>query len=435
VETFPFMRLLLLAFMPAIHALACDCMRVKTFCEQPPDPGAKDAAIFVGTVTDQYPPLAASESAAQIEANIMRWRNDLTEVEFQNAWKNRSYAPDGPRLFRLSVTEIFQGAAGSEVVMAGGWGDCDFQFRVGETYLVAAHRTEQSRRLSATICSQSRILGDAQGDLRALRAWRTGATLSPLLYGRVLDYTSRAGAYRDRPKPIASVRVRLDVDGVVRNTFSDPAGSFVFENVKPGAIRLTTDLKPMSFERVEVSDPPLFGPTCRQVNVKLTETQSVQGRVILRGAPHTAIELQLVPVGGGAIWPRDIAMASADGSFSLSLLEPGDYVLQVRLWRFAAPVSSENFYPGATDKSAAQILHIKKGEIIRLQDWILPPFLGDDDVGQVGNLLPIGNRPVNSEFQLTRRIANPPQVTNLPHTNVVRFFTELVAVAQAASLG
>jgi hypothetical protein len=370
--TFPFMRLLLLALLPAIQALGCDCMRFKTFCEQPPDAGAKDAAIFAGTVTDQYPSLASSESAAQIEANLMRWRNDLTVAEFQAAWKNRSYAPDGPRLFRLRVTEVFQGVAASEVVMASGWSDCDFQFRAGETYLVAAHKTEQPRRWSTTICSQSKILGDAQGDVRALRAWKTGATLSPLLYGRVLDYTSRAGAYADRPKPIARVRVRLDVDGVVRNTFSDPAGSFVFENVPPGAIRLTVDLKPLSFERVEVGDPPLFGPTCRQVNVTLTEIQSVQGRVILRGAPDTAIELRLIPVGGGAIWPRDIAMASADGSFSLSSLEPGDYVLQARVWRLGAPVSSENFYPGATDKSAAQILHIKKGEIIRLPDWILP---------------------------------------------------------------
>jgi hypothetical protein len=376
--TFPFMRLLLLALMPAIQALACDCMRVKTFCEQPPDPGAKDVAILVGTVTEQYPPLAPPESAGQIETNLRRWRNDLTEVEFQNAWKNRSYAPDGPRLFRLRVTEVFQGALGSEVVMAGGWGDCDFQFRVGETYLVAAHRTEQSHRWTTTICSQSRILGDAQGEIRALRAWKTGATLRPLLYGRVLDYTSRAGAYADRPKPIAKVRVRLDVDGDVRDTLSDPAGSFVFENVKPGAIRLTTDLKPLSFERVEVSDPPLFGPTCRQVNVTLTEIQSVQGRAILRGGPNAVIELQLVPVGGGAIWPRDIAMASADGSFNLSSLEPGDYVLQASLWPLAAPVSSESrepkviFYPGVNDKSTAQVLRVKKGEIIRLPDWILP---------------------------------------------------------------
>lgn len=384
--TFPFMRLLPLALMPAIQMLACDCMRVKTFCEQPPDPGAKDFAVFAGTVTEQFPPLlASSESAAQVEANLVRWRKDLTAVEFQDAWKNKRYASDGPRLFRLRVTEAFHGAVHSEVVMAGGWSDCDFQFRLGETYLVAAHRTEQSRRWGTTICSQSRIVGDAQGELRALRAWKTGARLSPLsplLYGRVLDYTNRAGAYADRPKPIAGVRVRLDISGVVRDAFSDPAGSFVFENVKLGAIRLTTDLKPLSFERVGVSDPPLFGPTCRQVNVTLTEIQSVQGRVILRGPPNTGvIELQLVPVGGGAMWPRDIAMASADGRFSLSSLEPGDYVLQARLWRFAAPVSSGDrdpkaiFYPGVADKSTARVLHIKQGEIIRLPDWILPALL------------------------------------------------------------
>jgi hypothetical protein len=44
-------------------------------------------------------------------------------------------------------------------------------------------------------------------------------------------------------------------------------------------------------------------------------------------------------------------------------------------------------------------------------------------VGQVGNLRPIGNRPVNySEFN-ARRIANPPQVTNLPHVPTLHFST------------
>jgi hypothetical protein len=37
-------------------------------------------------------------------------------------------------------------------------------------------------------------------------------------------------------------------------------------------------------------------------------------------------------------------------------------------------------------------------------------------VGQVGNLRPIGNRPVSNSGINRRRITNPPQVTNLPHT-------------------
>ena len=40
---------------------------------------------------------------------------------------------------------------------------------------------------------------------------------------------------------------------------------------------------------------------------------------------------------------------------------------------------------------------------------------GFSDVGQVDNLRPIGNRPVNNSEFTTRRITNPPQVINLPH--------------------
>jgi len=37
-------------------------------------------------------------------------------------------------------------------------------------------------------------------------------------------------------------------------------------------------------------------------------------------------------------------------------------------------------------------------------------------VGQIENLRPIGNRPVNNEAYPNRPITNRPQVTNLPHS-------------------
>ena len=37
-------------------------------------------------------------------------------------------------------------------------------------------------------------------------------------------------------------------------------------------------------------------------------------------------------------------------------------------------------------------------------------------VGQIGNLQPIGNRPVNNEAYPNRPITNRPQVTNLPQS-------------------
>jgi hypothetical protein len=37
-------------------------------------------------------------------------------------------------------------------------------------------------------------------------------------------------------------------------------------------------------------------------------------------------------------------------------------------------------------------------------------------VGQIGNLRPIGNRPVNNEAYPNGPITNRPQVTNLPHS-------------------
>lgn len=43
-------------------------------------------------------------------------------------------------------------------------------------------------------------------------------------------------------------------------------------------------------------------------------------------------------------------------------------------------------------------------------------------VGQVGNLRPIGNRPVEYSANRTGRITNPPQVTNLPHMIIASLY-------------
>jgi hypothetical protein len=371
-------RLIVLALVWSAYGLTCDCVRIKTFCEQPPDPGARDLAVFAGTVMEQYPPLAASPTPREIEAVLGRWKDALTNAEFQDAWKNKRHPSGSRRLFRLRVTEIFQGSPGGEVVMVGGLSDCDFQFRPAGTYLVAANKTENPLQWRTTICSQTRLIGDAQGEVRALRAWKKGETLNQLLYGRVLDYTSRAGAYAERPKPLAGVRVRLDLGGAIRDAVTDRAGGFLFEDIKPGSFRLTADLKPLSFERVNAGNLSRFDAKCQQVNVRLTETQAVQGRVVQRASVQASgIEVQLVPVGGGAVWPRDIAMVSSDGSFALSSLEPGKYVLQARVWSFPMPVPTSDrapqavYYPGVVDQSAAQVLLVKRGEILQLPNWIL----------------------------------------------------------------
>jgi len=41
-------------------------------------------------------------------------------------------------------------------------------------------------------------------------------------------------------------------------------------------------------------------------------------------------------------------------------------------------------------------------------------------VGQIGNLRPIGNRPIRRCFIIDGPITNRPQVTNLPHISYLR---------------
>src|SRR5689334_18965115 len=118
-------RLIMLGVTLSAPVLACDCIRVKSFCEQLPDSKDKDLAIFIGTVTDEYPPQPYTTDAARVQAILTRWKDVLTEKEYQEAWRNKLFSPAGPWLSRLRVSEVLQGPPTAEIIMAGGWSDCD----------------------------------------------------------------------------------------------------------------------------------------------------------------------------------------------------------------------------------------------------------------------------------------------------------------------
>ena len=139
---------------------------------------------------------------------------------------------DGQRVSKIvtfRVAERFQGASGEreiEVRTGAGGGDCGFDFRQNENYLVYASRSPLTGRLETGICTRTATAEEAATDLVFLRGLGEAEPLASV-YGV---------AYRDRETPPF---------GALLDRPLDPGGPLggveVFLEGRDGAYRTTTD--------------------------------------------------------------------------------------------------------------------------------------------------------------------------------------------------
>ncbi|MDP8979352.1 MAG: carboxypeptidase-like regulatory domain-containing protein [Acidobacteriota bacterium] len=131
------------------------------------------------------------------------------------------------RRVRFRVREELEGSAGEEFELFTDATSCGYEFQVGREYLVVSHENKETGRWSTGACSRSAPVEsvDAQQDLRALRARKAGETMTPRIYGQVID-------------PLPSALLRLAGASFHREALSDADGRFAFDNLPAGKYRL-----------------------------------------------------------------------------------------------------------------------------------------------------------------------------------------------------
>jgi len=133
---------------------------------------------------------------------------------------------------------------GDTVVIWTDPGDCGFDFRKGETYLVFAIEDEQDTRLETSACTRTARLSDAGEDLAYLYFYRNGGAQSARVEGfatsdaRKLDqdrfrYTGRIDS------PVSGIDVELKSGNSSFFTTPDANGKFVFDGLGDGAYELS----------------------------------------------------------------------------------------------------------------------------------------------------------------------------------------------------
>jgi hypothetical protein len=282
----------------------------------------------------------------------------------------------GERRVQLAVVEGFRGFQLSQVTLVTGYGqaDCGYPFQIGESYVVYAHRSPQGQ-LSTNICSRTRLVRNAPEDLTYLRSL---ASIPP---GSLARVAGRVQLWQLGPNPggpVPNVTVTARGEGRTLSARADSRGEFELPGLPLGKYEIVARV-PAGYESiprtVEIHDPRGCGPTILYVRY--------DGRVAGRVVDRRGVGVRGLPV--ELVLPADVdkpggssncfqTWTSADGSFELGLVSPGEYVLGFntivgidgqRTWPRA-------FHPGVTEPAGAARITVSAAARVRLRDFVVP---------------------------------------------------------------
>ena len=267
----------------------------------------------------------------------------------------------GGRRVELAVVEAFRGLQLSQVSLLTGSGgaDCGYPFKMGESYVVYAHRSPDGQ-LSASICSRTRPVSDATEDLtylRSLAAIRPGTPAR--LSGRV-ELWEYPRPPKSQLKPVAGVTVTATGESRTFSAKTNDRGEFDLKGLPLGKYELKANA-PDGYDSiahtVEINDPRGCGTTTLYTRYdggvlgRVVDRNGVGIRGLLVGLVPTA-DVNKTEVSSGRVQ----AWTAADGTFELRLVPPGDYLLEFHSIRGTKVV-------------------LAAGERVRLPNFVVPERL------------------------------------------------------------
>lgn len=375
-------------------AAGCSCIQRKPFCEVPPaSADSEDSVVFVGTVEALFP---ETERARRFYLNaepaevLKHWGSILTQAESEAIRKNdkddriASAFRWNKQMVRLRVDEAFVGKPGVTFELLSGLGeccDCSVGFKAGEQYFVVASR--YGTRWSTSGCEGTTLAKYAPLEVAALRAWKRGARMAPAIEGSVIDVTRVPGKPPGQAASPTGLKVKLSGQGIEREVQTE-AGRYLFEGLKPGKYQVSLAepgwLADGTWNPL-VQTIDLSTRACARNYFSVKREQSeIRGR--LPGAP-AGFSILAYPVNDQK--STGLGRVAADGSFTITQLEPGEYVIG----HIGPPVNSKSptsgtrsfhspypptFYPGVPTREAAQVIRLeRRGQVFSLADWPLPP--------------------------------------------------------------
>jgi hypothetical protein len=287
------------------------------------------------------------------------------------------------RAVTFSLVEALRGVTGREAVVrtGRGGGDCGYAFKKGATYVVYAWRDQQSGGLTTGICSRTRPLEKAAGDVAYARAVLAGTAEPGRVHGRatVTVEPLQPRARQQAPAPLNGVRVTLQGDGTTYVAVTASDGTFVLEGLPPGKYTVNAEVPSGHYTRgfpreIELKD----ALACIEIDVRAWFDGRVSGQVLDPShRPLAGLTVELTVRSGldQPLGPRRLrTITRGDGTYEFTLVPPGKFVIGVNTQpdRSGHPSEGRVFLPGVSDPQSAREVAVGGGERVRADDFIMP---------------------------------------------------------------
>lgn len=273
-------------------------------------------------------------------------------------------------VYKFSVQQAYSGVTGTEVEVhtGSGGGDCGFQFKIGQRYLVYAQLYKE--RLLTGICSRTRAFSQATEDL-AFLGTLSSAGPGVTIHGMI----TRPDAKPDDP---ANSEISIVIEGESQRKEVRPGadGTFTVSGLPAGKYKATINLPDALTTWGKESEVTVTDRGCAAVGWYVTDNGRVNGRVLnADGEPVAKILVSLVQPGSNTKENQvKLERTDDEGNFKFSAVPRGRYLVAVNHTRYPElndPTKGypPTFYPGVADEANAQAITVGPGE--KLNDLLV----------------------------------------------------------------
>lgn len=350
-RTLIFILVLFIVGLCGVDARACSCAEGSAPCQE----YWRVDAVFAGTVVGS------------------------SKIDVDDGYKHTM------RVIRMTVEQPIRGMTTAEVDVMTGWGggDCGYGFKMGERYLVYAHRGKDNR-LSTSICTRTRPIADAADDFAFIRGLPT-ASQQGVIFGIVGKRNHHWKEGEKWYKPVAKAELTVEGETAQYQGQSDEEGKFRVSNVLPGKYVVKLKLPPGFIRNSLQKD---LGATTVENEVEVAAYGCAESWFILEA--DTRVRGRVVDANGNAVAKLPLNMrgtqqqnintfeyatTDAEGNFEFTTVAPGDYLLGFRIMETSQAAQlpyPRTYYPGVPSKALAKTISVKEGESLPRLDLQMP---------------------------------------------------------------